>query len=417
MMDNNLIIGLTGPFNCGCTTISKSLEKNGWVRFKLSDILREMCKGDRGKLQDQGNDLRKKDIEAGNNGGILIRKAFEKIKDKIDDNNIVLECIKNPSEIMELKKRPNAYLISINAFFSKRWERSKKKGEKDWGKFEATSERDKNENLITEYEGKSFYYGQEVQKCVDIADIAINNSINYKDEDRIDSVLFNKISHFIAILKSPKRMIPSQPELLMNNAYCTSLLSRCLKRQTGAIIVINDQYVISSGYNTVPFNETDCKVEYAGKCYRDKKFKEILDGIKFCPECGKSMLHSHSLDKSCTNAKCKYYDKKNFLKKSFIYGKGLDVCRALHAEESAILQSSHLGGGISLEGATLYTTTFPCMLCAKKIIDVRIKKIIYIEPYPMREAFDMLDKADVKIEQFEGVKAQSFFNLYKKYDI
>ena len=49
--------------------------------------------------------------------------------------------------------------------------------------------------------------------------------------------------------------------------------------------------------------------------------------------------------------------------------KTLQYCRALHAEENAILQTAKIGG-IGLKNATIYTTTFPCELCAKKIYQV-----------------------------------------------
>ena len=409
-MNKKLIIGLTGPFESGCTTIAEILKADGWEMFSLSSILKETHDEDRGSLQDHGNALRKKDIEEGNNGGVLMRKAFERLKNKIGKKDIVIECTKNPGEIEELRTKLNTYIIAINSSFNKRWERLRKKGKYDYNKFEAEAERDKHENLFIPDINK--YYGQEVQKCVDYADIVINNEKNYDDEERTKIELYKKISSYLGILRRPRTRFPTNQELLMNNAYCTSLLSRCLKRQVGAIIAIQERYVISSGYNTVPFGQADCMVEYANKCYRDKKVAEIYKGIKYCHGCGKKMNN-----KICTNPECKYNNNSKLFTKSITLGKGLDICRALHAEENAILQISYLGSGISLDGSTLYTTTFPCMLCAKKIIDVGIKKVVYIEPYPMREAYDMLNKARVILEQFEGVKAQSFFKLFKKYDI
>ena len=44
----------------------------------------------------------------------------------------------------------------------------------------------------------------------------------------------------------------------------------------------------------------------------------------------------------------------------------LDYCRALHAEENAILNVARFGSSIALRGAVLYTTTYPCNLCANK---------------------------------------------------
>ncbi|NCO65633.1 MAG: hypothetical protein COW32_09050 [Candidatus Aquicultor secundus] len=60
--------------------------------------------------------------------------------------------------------------------------------------------------------------------------------------------------------------------------------------------------------------------------------------------------------------------------------KVLDLCRALHAEEHAILRmgARHMPGEL-----TIYTTTFPCLLCANKIVQAGIKNVVYIEPYPV----------------------------------
>jgi dCMP deaminase len=49
--------------------------------------------------------------------------------------------------------------------------------------------------------------------------------------------------------------------------------------------------------------------------------------------------------------------------------------RTLHGEENTILQAAAVGG-ISTEGATLYTTFSPCYQCVKKIIAAGIKKVI-----------------------------------------
>jgi len=58
-----------------------------------------------------------------------------------------------------------------------------------------------------------------------------------------------------------------------------------------------------------------------------------------------------------------------------IPGKLLDLYRAIHAEEEAILQAAKLG--VSINDTILYTSTEPCLLCCKKIINSGIKEIIF----------------------------------------
>ncbi len=52
----------------------------------------------------------------------------------------------------------------------------------------------------------------------------------------------------------------------------------------------------------------------------------------------------------------------------------------VHAELNAILNQR----GQSLEGSTLYVTSFPCNECAKAIIQAGIRKVVYAEEYPGR---------------------------------
>ena len=72
-------------------------------------------------------------------------------------------------------------------------------------------------------------------------------------------------------------------------------------------------------------------------------------------------------------------------------------------------------GGVNLHNSVLYTTTFPCLLCAKKIVTVGIKKVIYIEPYPMKEARELLENCQIELIKFEGVKSSAFYKLFEGY--
>jgi deoxycytidylate deaminase len=54
-------------------------------------------------------------------------------------------------------------------------------------------------------------------------------------------------------------------------------------------------------------------------------------------------------------------------------------------------------------------------MCAKKIIANGIKEVVYVEPYPVEEARQMLESAGVILTKFEGVKAQAFYKLFKDY--
>ncbi len=431
---DRIIIGLTGSFGSGCSKIVAPIlrDRCGFLIYSVADILKKETKNRhpdididhiekkkrRKILQDTGNEMRKEDIEEGNKGGVLIRKIMELDQEARNKKNIVIYSIKNPCEIAELKRYPNAYIIAIDALFDTRWERVRDGTyEGDFNQFREDDNRDKDEGLKCKDKtnGQEYYYGQQVQKCVDQADILIDNDKNFKTPRQKEG-FENEIKEYTALIFRPGRRWPTAMELLMNNAYCTSLQSRCLKRRVGAIIAeqeivkigegkeYKEYYVKSSGYNKVPQGNNECRVEYK-ECYRDTKKREVLDKFEYCPSCREQIKKG-----DCRCSKCNAD-----LKKFISYGKGLDVCMALHAEERAILQVSYLGGS-SLKNTTLYTTTFPCPLCAKQIIAAGISRICYVEAYPMEEAKHMLKNAGIELIKFNGVKAQAFYKLFKDYE-
>jgi deoxycytidylate deaminase len=432
---DRLIIALTGSVGSGSSWLAGFLREEGYRVFSVKkeileseapkmkiDLTKGRQKSIRKKLQDVGNKLRKKDIEQGNSGGIIIRKAIGLLEKERCKKNIVISSIKNPLEVEELKKYSNSYLIAMDTSHSIRWNRIQDDPYKnDYAQFLKDNDRDKDEGLTIKNKGEIIcYYGQQVQKCVDLADIVIDNNMDFNDSEDKKDKLKSKIRQHLQVIYKPGYRNPNNMELLMNNAYCTSLQSRCLKRQVGAIIIkeeveekdskgqVGGCYLISAGCNNVPRGQPDCSTEYK-KCYRDKERTKVFKRIKYCSNCGQLIRNG-----KCSNKNCEYSKKKSDVRENFILSKALDLCRALHAEENAILQISYLGG-FPLKDAIIYTTTFPCLLCAKKILAVGIKEVVYVEPYPVEEAKQMLELANVTLTKFEGVKAQAFYKLFKDY--
>ena len=135
-------------------------------------------------------------------------------------------------------------------------------------------------------------------------------------------------------------------------------------------------------------------------CFKDLiSFKELERKIEKLELKGK-------IEKKCLLKLERYLPK--------IYQKKLENCRALHAEENAILQSARRGG-MGLKGAKLYTTTYPCPLCAKKIVQVGIEEVIFDDPYPTELSVIFLQegKRKIKLRHFEGVKPLGYFKLFK----
>ena len=142
---------------------------------------------------------------------------------------------------------------------------------------------------------------------------------------------------------------PSWDEYFMQMAELTAQRSTCLRRQVGAIIV-KEKHIIATGYNGDPKGLPHC--EELGGCLREKL--EIPSGERH------------------------------------------ELCRALHAEQNAIIQAATLGQ--SIEGATIYITHQPCIICAKMIINAGISRIVIRRGYPDEMSRGMLREAGLKVE-------------------
>ena len=76
-----------------------------------------------------------------------------------------------------------------------------------------------------------------------------------------------------------------------------------------------------------------------------------------------------------------------------------ELCYAIHAEQNAIIQAAKLG--ISIEGATLYCTHQPCVICAKMIVNSGIARVVYGEGYPDDFALRIFEMAGVELLKYE----------------
>ncbi len=132
-------------------------------------------------------------------------------------------------------------------------------------------------------------------------------------------------------------------------AKLTGTRSTCLRRQVGALL-IKDRNILATGYNGAPA------------------------GLAHCEDTG------------CLRLRHKVPS-----------GERHELCRGLHAEQNAIIQAaSH---GVSIKGAELYCTNFPCVICSKMLINAGIKDIHYLEGYPDRLSQQMLKEAGLRIHK------------------
>jgi dCMP deaminase len=80
---------------------------------------------------------------------------------------------------------------------------------------------------------------------------------------------------------------------------------------------------------------------------------------------------------------------------------GGHCARTIHAELNAIIQGAlH---GISLRGATCYLTHFPCLGCAKAMVNAGILRVVYKAPYRIDpHAVEVLERAGIAMDLFGG---------------
>jgi len=73
-----------------------------------------------------------------------------------------------------------------------------------------------------------------------------------------------------------------------------------------------------------------------------------------------------------------------------------EVCRGIHAEQNVIIQASlH---GVSLEDATVYATHTPCILCAKMLVNARIKRFVTFGKYADDSFVELFKEAGIEFE-------------------
>ncbi|MBN1381589.1 MAG: cytidine/deoxycytidylate deaminase family protein [Deltaproteobacteria bacterium] len=142
---------------------------------------------------------------------------------------------------------------------------------------------------------------------------------------------------------------PSWDEYFMDIAQLVAKRSTCLRRSVGAVLV-KDKRVLATGYNGVP------------------------SGIRHCSEVG------------CLRAQ-----------QNIPSGERVELCRGLHAEQNAIIQAAlH---GVSVNGAVIYTTLYPCIICTKMLINAGIVHVFYREGYMDQLSIDMLTESKIKVTQ------------------
>src|SRR5512137_2004436 len=141
---------------------------------------------------------------------------------------------------------------------------------------------------------------------------------------------------------------PSLDEYFLKIAAVVAERSTCRRHHIGAVAV-RDKHILSTGYNGAAAGVKDC-LELG--CLRDEL--NIASGTRH------------------------------------------EICRAIHAEQNVIIQAAlH---GVSLEGSTIYCTHTPCILCAKMLVNARIKRFVSSAKYSDDRFVSLFSEAGIQFE-------------------
>lgn len=144
---------------------------------------------------------------------------------------------------------------------------------------------------------------------------------------------------------------PTWDEYFMKIAYLAAERSTCNRHHVGAVIV-KDKRLLTTGYNGAPSGQKDC-LELG--CLRDQN--NIASGERH------------------------------------------EICRAIHAEQNAIIQAGlH---GVDIKDSTIYCTHSPCILCAKMLVNIKIRRFVTSGDYPDEAAKQLLKETGIELVKLE----------------
>ena len=329
-------IGITGTLGAGKGTIVDYLVKErGFVHFSVRDFITQEIERrgmpvNRDSMTIVGNDLRKQ-----HSPSYITDELYKQAQET--GKNCIIESVRTPLEVSELRKHSNFYLFAIDADAKVRYERIVVRGSStDNVSFETFIANEQRE-MTSDDPNK-----QNLKACIEQADYLFSNDGDFEDlHKKIEEVL-DKIMY--------KR--PSWDEYFMELANTASKRATCDRGRSGCVIVKN-RHVLVTGYVGSPA------------------------GLPHCDEVGHLFSKTIHSDGSISN----------------------HCIRTVHAEQNAICQAARRG--IALEGATLYCRMTPCRTCAMLIINCGIKRVVCERKYHKgAESEEMFRQAGIELEFF-----------------
>ena len=234
---------------------------------------------------------------------------------------------------------------------------------------------------------------------------------------------------FVELLFNHPFHTPSRDEYGLYSARAAALRSADLSRQVGAVITNDDGDILAVGCNEVPKAGGGSVWPGDRRDYRDFQVgtdKSAMMKQEIVAEVLERLRNAGWLSKEKADTPT------SKLVDEAIYGNApildnariasiIEFGRIVHAEMAGIMDA--VRRGISVRGATLYCTTFPCHMCARHIMAAGVKRVVFIEPYPKSMAKDLYrrairvdegtaDQDAVAFDSFVGVAPRKYAEVF-----
>lgn len=408
-----IVIGLVGPVGTDLHSLATAIEekmaafKYRCEQIRVSTLIKSRCDddlcthlegvkgGERTKLLMNAGDFLRSKSDKGDALVPLIVAAIRAARVQFnsergasqdvhaEDACYIIDSLKHPDEIATLRGLYGKGFVLISAFDAA--DARIAKLQRDIAKANTSTDLDKYKeeavrlvNIDSKRPGGGI--GQNVRDSFPLGDFFVRASGSYEVH----------LSRFLDILFGSPYLTPYRCEYFMSEASSAALRSADLSRQIGAVIVGPNNEIISTGCNDVPMAGggtywPDDPASLDNRDYKTgqdfnavKKFDIISEMLSFLEEnelyvrkCGDS---PDEITKELVTGKFKRTFKELRISNLIEFG------RVVHAEMFALMRAAQRG--IAVDNSSIYSTTFPCHMCARHIIASGIIKVVYIEPYP-----------------------------------
>jgi deoxycytidylate deaminase len=339
----------------------------------------------------KGNEVRQ---ELGTNDALAqfavreIAKRRRSRKSEFERCAYVIHSLKLPEEIECFRKTYGQlfYCVGIYSHHELRLERMTARCNETYGTDpqRATIEA---LTLLNKDEHEEETFGQNVRGAFVEADYYIRS-----DES---NELYHSLERFLQLIFDEPFVSPTKAEVAMAHARSAALRSADLSRQVGAAVVHRDGRVLTTGCNDVPragggqywVGDLDDARDFRRReDINDRKKRESIIELA-------AKIDDYLRNDLQGNPKSFYNKELKGRLKGTRIDSILEFSRVVHAEMAAMNSSAI--DTISIRDADLYCTTFPCHLCARQIINVGIRNVFYIEPYPKSLTYELFSDSVV----------------------